>query len=283
MRQSKGVVALICAVWMSLISSLFVITTTARAETTVTIHKGDTLWSLAIQHHTTVAQLEHANHLQSDLIQIHQRLIIPPAHTNATRPAAKFRYVVKRGNSLWSISRRYSTTVRKLEIWNRLNTNVIYPGQTLWIHKTQPIRHAMRMARKAWRHHIDLTRRAQHGIPAHLIPVYQKAGKRYGIPWTVLAAIHHVETNFGTVPEVSADGAEGPMQFMPSTFAQYAVKAPGASGPPNINNVFDAIWTCAHMLAADGYRRNPAAALYLYNHSMYYVSDVRRLASEYAA
>ena len=91
MRQSKGILALICAVWMSLISSLFVITTTAKAETTVTVHKGDTLWAIAVQHHTSVGQLEHTNHLTSDILQIHQRLVIPPEHSTSFHPIPKTR------------------------------------------------------------------------------------------------------------------------------------------------------------------------------------------------
>ncbi len=280
MRQSKGILALICAVWMSLISSLFVITTTAKAETTVTVHKGDTLWAIAVQHHTSVGQLEHTNHLTSDILQIHQRLVIPPEHSTSFHPIPKTRYLVKRGNSLWAISVQYGVTVRQLQTWNHLHSSVIYPGETLWIHTSRAPWHESRTPKSTRHRQLNTVHR---GIPLRFISVYQQAGKHYGIPWTVLAAIHHIETNFGTTPEISVDGAEGPMQFMPSTFAEYAVTAPGHPGPPNINNVYDAIWTCAHMLAADGYRTNPTGALYLYNHSMFYVSDVRRLANQYAA
>ena len=117
------------------------------------------------------------------------------------------------------------------------------------------------------------------GAPANLIPVYQAAGHRYGIPWTVLAAIHKTETDFATSNcAVSTAGAQGPMQFLPATFAAYGVAAPGHSGSPNINNVDDAIYTAAHMLAADGYQTSPSNAIFAYNHSRAYVRQIETLA-----
>ncbi len=73
------------------------------------------------------------------------------------------------------------------------------------------------------------------------------------------------------------------MQFMPSTFRQYGVTAPECHGKPSINNVYDAIYTAAHMLAQDGYAQNPIEAIYEYNHSMSYVDSVEALARAYAA
>jgi len=111
-----------------------------------------------------------------------------------------------------------------------------------------------------------------------LIPVYQAAGRAYGIPWTVLAAIHHQETDYGMGYVMNPSGTEGPMQFLPATFRSYGVTAPGQHGLPDINNVYDAIYTCAHMLAENRYRENPMAALYAYNHSLSYVRAVEQTA-----
>jgi cell wall-associated NlpC family hydrolase len=118
-------------------------------------------------------------------------------------------------------------------------------------------------------------------VPKALIPVYEAAGDKYNVTWTVLAAIHYVETSFsmGNSPTSSA-GAEGPMQFEPSTFAEYGVTAPGQSGPPDIQNVYDAIYTAAHYLSANGFAQNPYQAIFQYNHAGWYVDKVMSVANE---
>lgn len=112
-------------------------------------------------------------------------------------------------------------------------------------------------------------------VPKALIPVYEAAGRKYNVTWTVLAAIHYVETSFsmGNSP-TSSKGAEGPMQFEPSTFAEYGVTAPGQSGPPKIQNVYDAIYTAAHYLSSNGFAKNPDEAVFQYNHAGWYVDEV---------
>lgn len=56
-------------------------------------------------------------------------------------------------------------------------------------------------------------------VPKGYIPLYQEAADAYGIPWTLLAAHHRVETRFSTMdPLLSSAGAEGHLQFMPCTF-----------------------------------------------------------------
>lgn len=187
---------------------------------------------------------------------------------------------VHSGDTLWAIARDNSTTVVALMALNNLNSSLIMPGQKLQIngraHKLTVYQSATPPVQA-----IDLHVVSHVGIPLQLIPIYMAAGQKYGIPWTVLAAIHRIETDFSTGPEVSGAGAEGPMQFMPTTFEHYGVKAPGHHGTPNINNVYDAIYTAAHMLAADGYANNPAGAIYQYNHSMAYVDSVEMLAQTY--
>jgi cell wall-associated NlpC family hydrolase len=117
-------------------------------------------------------------------------------------------------------------------------------------------------------------------VPEKLIPVYEDAGRKYDVTWTVLAAIHYVETGFsmGNSPTSSA-GAEGPMQFEPSTWDEYAVPAPGHS-VPDIQNAYDAIYTAAHYLSANGFAQNPYQAIYQYNHADWYVQKVLKIADE---
>ena len=88
-------------------------------------------------------------------------------------------------------------------------------------------------------------------IPPFLLPIYQAAGTAYGIPWQVLAAINEVETDYGRDLNVSSAGAEGWMQFLPSTWAQYGVDANG-DGFQDPYNPADAIFAAARYLKAAG-------------------------------
>lgn len=109
--------------------------------------------------------------------------------------------------------------------------------------------------------------------PPFLIPIYKKAGARYHIPWSILAAINSVETDYGRDVNTSSAGAIGWMQFMPSTWAQYGVAVDHA-GPPNPYNPADAIFSAAKYLAANGGAKNIRQAIFAYNHAQWYVNEV---------
>jgi cell wall-associated NlpC family hydrolase len=109
--------------------------------------------------------------------------------------------------------------------------------------------------------------------PANLIPIYKEAARRYDLPWTVLAAINKIETDYGQDVKTSSAGAIGWMQFMPSTWRQYAVAGtPGTTADPD--NARDAIFAAAHLLSADGGRAHLRRAVYSYNHADWYVDEV---------
>jgi cell wall-associated NlpC family hydrolase len=115
---------------------------------------------------------------------------------------------------------------------------------------------------------------------AALRSIWQAAGATYGIPWTVLAAINKVETNFGQNLGPSSAGAVGWMQFMPSTWARWGTDANG-DGIADPDNPTDAIFSAARYLAACGGQMDIAGAVYCYNHSRRYVNDVLTLAALY--
>jgi hypothetical protein len=77
-----------------------------------------------------------------------------------------------------------------------------------------------------------------------LLGDYQEAEASTGIPWAYFAAIHFVETKTGRIRGNSTAGAQGPMQFMPSTWAVY--------GEGDINDDHDAIQAAARYLRAAG-------------------------------
>ena len=115
---------------------------------------------------------------------------------------------------------------------------------------------------------------------AALSGIWQAAGSTYGIPWQVLAAINKVETDFGSNLGPSSAGAVGWMQFMPSTWARWGIDANG-DGVADPDNPTDAIFSAARYLAGCGGQFDIARAVYCYNHSQRYVTDVLGLASLY--
>jgi soluble lytic murein transglycosylase-like protein len=110
-------------------------------------------------------------------------------------------------------------------------------------------------------------------IPPFLLPIYQAAGTAYGVPWQVLAAINEVETDYGRDLSVSSAGAEGWMQFLPSSWATYGVDANG-DGYKDPYNPADAIFAAARYLRAAGAANDLRGAIFSYNHSQAYVESV---------
>jgi len=110
-------------------------------------------------------------------------------------------------------------------------------------------------------------------IPPFLLPIYQAAGTAYGVPWQVLAAINEVETDYGRDLSLSSAGAEGWMQFLPSSWATYGVDANG-DGFEDPYNPADAIFAAARYLSAAGAGKSLRAAIFSYNHSQTYVESV---------
>ena len=102
---------------------------------------------------------------------------------------------------------------------------------------------------------------------AELRAAYRAAERRYGVDWEYLAAINLVETAFGRIRGTSIAGAQGPMQFIPATWARY-----GNGG--DVNDPPDAILAAARLLRDHGFAQDPADALYHYNNSSLYVDAV---------
>ena len=118
--------------------------------------------------------------------------------------------------------------------------------------------------------------------PEQLQRLWRAAGDTYDVPWTVLAAINSIESNFGRNMGPSSAGAVGWMQFMPETWARWGVDADG-DGRANPWVPEDAVYAAARYLAASGAVRDPARAVFAYNHAGWYVDQVLRLAQAYAS
>ena len=108
-----------------------------------------------------------------------------------------------------------------------------------------------------------------------LLGYFREAELRFGVDWEVLAAVNYVESKFGRVVSASSAGAQGPMQFIPSTWAAY-----GMGG--DVHNPRDAILGAANYLRASGAPADYRRALYAYNPVPEYVDAVTRYARRIA-
>ena len=122
-------------------------------------------------------------------------------------------------------------------------------------------------------------------IPTSYLDLYRRAAVTCpGLPWEVLAAIGTVETGNGRDVHRSSAGAEGPMQFMPSTWAMYGIDADG-DGKANIQDPVDAVFSAARYLCAAGAGHGGKSidnAIFSYNHAGWYVREVLVIANRYA-
>jgi hypothetical protein len=105
---------------------------------------------------------------------------------------------------------------------------------------------------------------------------YHQAEEATHVPWAYLAAVHLVETRMGRIRGTSTAGAQGPMQFLPSTWARWG-------GGGDINDPHDAIMAAGRYLAASGAPADMHRALYAYNHSEHYVRAVTLYAQQIEA
>ena len=92
---------------------------------TYTVQKGDSLYSIAREFNTTVDEIKSLNNLENNLLSIGQVLKIPAFQSLETT------YTVEKGDSLYSIARKFDTTVDKLKELNNLTSNLLSIGQIL--------------------------------------------------------------------------------------------------------------------------------------------------------
>lgn len=131
---------------------------------------------------------------------------------------------------------------------------------------------------------------ARSDIPSQYLALYAEAAQTCpGLPWSVLAGIGKVESDHGRsgLPGVHSGsnyaGAEGPMQFLPATFAEYDQPVPpGGTSPSSPYDPTDAIYAAARMLCANGAPGDLRQAVFAYNHATWYVTAVLTWASRYA-
>ena len=114
--------------------SLIVPITNSSIENIYIVRSGDTLSQIALNFNTTVSAIANLNGITNvNLIYTGQRLIIPGSGNSedgCIHDCGHKLYTVKSGDTLWSIARRYGTSIANIVRLNRIgNPNLIYPGQ----------------------------------------------------------------------------------------------------------------------------------------------------------
>jgi len=94
------------------------------------VKRGDSLYRIAQQYNTTVDTIKSFNNLTNNTLSIGQELLIP---ISQIEEISTITYIVKSGDSLWSIAQRYNTTVNEIRELNNLTNNSLSIGQRLLI------------------------------------------------------------------------------------------------------------------------------------------------------
>ena len=94
-----------------------------------TIKKGDNLYSIAKNYNITLEELINFNQQGSTLLHIGEQLLIPI--NNQTNN--NIQYIIKPGDTLYNIAKRYNTNVDEIKRINNLNTNMLKIGETILI------------------------------------------------------------------------------------------------------------------------------------------------------
>ena len=101
---------------------------TEQEYTIYTVKSGDSLYSIAQKYNTTMQKIIDLNNLSTTLLSIGQKLKIP-----TTTSSQVINYTVKSGDNLYTIAKKYNTTVNELMEFNNLKTNLLSVGQTIKI------------------------------------------------------------------------------------------------------------------------------------------------------
>ena len=94
-----------------------------------TVKSGDTLWSIAKNNGLSVDELKDLNNLTSNKLSVGQKLLIGEDIV----PVINDTYIVKKGDTLYGIAKKYGLSVDELKKYNNLNSSSLSIGQKLKI------------------------------------------------------------------------------------------------------------------------------------------------------
>jgi len=114
------------------------------------VRSGENLASIASRYHTTIQSIRQTNHLASSSVRSGMVLQIPStanktadlpllAKTVKNKLASNQLYAIKKGDTFWNISQRFSITPKELAEWNKITLKTaLVPGRKLTIRTVNP-------------------------------------------------------------------------------------------------------------------------------------------------
>lgn len=118
-------------------------TLTATSNAFYIVQKGDNLSSIAKKHNLTLLEIKELNQLTTNSIQLGATLQIAKNDAVAKEEVAvntkleKVEYIVKKGDNLGNIAKKFGSTIEDLKLWNNLLDNIISIGNTLVVAQTE--------------------------------------------------------------------------------------------------------------------------------------------------
>lgn len=97
------------------------------------INKGDSLYSIARKYGVSVNDIINYNQLANNLLSVNQQLLIPVNPTTEIGKEPNINYIVKRGDTLYNIAKRYNITPKELMEYNNLSSSLLNIGDTILI------------------------------------------------------------------------------------------------------------------------------------------------------
>ena len=115
-------------------SAALLTTGTSALAASYKVVKNDSLWAISKKYGVSVSSLKKANSLSGNTIYVGQTLKIPSSSKTAAVKAtatSSTTYKVAKGDTLWSIAKKYGVSVSALQKANNLSSSIIYIGQSL--------------------------------------------------------------------------------------------------------------------------------------------------------
>ncbi|MGG0545240.1 bifunctional lytic transglycosylase/C40 family peptidase [Priestia aryabhattai] len=162
-------------------------------------------------------------------------------------------------------------------------------------------------------YNVNVSKLGQNEIPQEYVQYYKAAGEKYSVPWTLISAIHRVETNFSSDLNTSSTGAIGHTQFQKATWLGWSYPGRNRLGDLNVSDdilmnpsmiskyngfgqdcdgdgkanpfsIADAMCSTANYLSKNGGSKGDwRGAVYAYNHAGWYVNRVFKYYNSYTS